>query len=230
MSADRTNPCGVEGGVGRWRPGPTRCGSRPACPTPSTRCHSAHARRWRRCPPGRCRPARWDRRGPRPESGGRRGSSGGPPRPGRSATADRRGRRRASWWPGAGGRARSSGSCRPGCRRPEAPPPPPGCGPPPAHPPRYRTTGAATTGAAPRRVAVETVPVGSKRRHRPDRRRAAAVASSTSGLVDVETTAPGADNTLGMINDDVFPDRGGPSTSTARCGGAKHQPRSSWPR
>ncbi len=35
------------------------------------------------------------------------------------------------------------------------------------------------------------------------------VASSTSGLVDVDTTGPLLTITLGMINEDVFPDRGG---------------------
>ena len=33
----------------------------------------------------------------------------------------------------------------------------------------------------------------------------------TSGLVDVETTAPVAQRMLGMMSDVVFPDRGGPS-------------------
>ena len=47
-----------------------------------------------------------------------------------------------------------------------------------------------------------------------------AVARSTSGLVDVDTTAPGAPSTVGTTIDDVLPDRGGPSTSTA-CSDAR---------
>jgi hypothetical protein len=34
----------------------------------------------------------------------------------------------------------------------------------------------------------------------------------------VDTTAPFADSTFGMINEVVLPDRGGPSTITEWCG------------
>ena len=50
------------------------------------------------------------------------------------------------------------------------------------------------------------------------------VASSTSGLVDVDTTGPLLAITLGMINEDVFPERGGPRIITDCSGRAKHQP------
>src|ERR1700691_4981018 len=75
-----------------------------------------------------------------------------------------------------------------------------------------------------------TDPVGSKRRHRPSPERAAEVASSTSGLVDVDTTGPLLANTLGMISDVVLPERGGPRIMTECCGRAKHQPLSLCPR
>ena len=38
----------------------------------------------------------------------------------------------------------------------------------------------------------------------------------TSGLVDVDTTGPSDSKILGMTRDDVFPERGGPSTSVER--------------
>ena len=56
------------------------------------------------------------------------------------------------------------------------------------------------------------------------------VASSTSGLVEVDTTGPLLASTLGMINEDVFPERGGPRIMTDCSGRAKHQPGSPWPR
>ena len=62
-----------------------------------------------------------------------------------------------------------------------------------------------------------TDPDGSKRWHVPSVERVAMVASSTSGFVEVVTTAPAADNTLGMSSADVLPERGGPSTSTECC-------------
>jgi hypothetical protein len=49
-------------------------------------------------------------------------------------------------------------------------------------------------------------------------------------LVDVDTTGPSLIMTLGMIREEVFPDRGGPRTITDCSGGTKHQPRSLWPR
>ena len=42
------------------------------------------------------------------------------------------------------------------------------------------------------------------------------VARITSGFVDVDTTGPVCASTAGMITPLVFPDRGGPSSSTAR--------------
>ncbi len=75
-----------------------------------------------------------------------------------------------------------------------------------------------------------TEPVGSKRKQVPRRDRAATVASSTSGLVDVDTTGPLLAITLGMIRDDVFPERGGPRIITDCCGLAKHQRPWLWPR
>ena len=51
----------------------------------------------------------------------------------------------------------------------------------------------------------------------PDRWRAVAVASMTSCLVDVATTAPGAQKILGMMMDVVFPERVGPKTRALRC-------------
>jgi hypothetical protein len=78
-------------------------------------------------------------------------------------------------------------------------------------------------GASPEDLSTDSV--GSKRRHSPSRDRTPAVASSTSGLVDVDTTGPLLTITLGMINDDVFPDRGGPRTITDCSGLTKHQPR-----
>jgi hypothetical protein len=48
----------------------------------------------------------------------------------------------------------------------------------------------------------------------PSAERADKVAAMTSGLVDVDTTAPLQANTLGMISDVVLPDRGGPRIIT----------------
>jgi hypothetical protein len=45
--------------------------------------------------------------------------------------------------------------------------------------------------------------------------RAAQVAVSTSGLVEVETTGPVCDKTAGIITAEVLPDCGGPITSNA---------------
>ena len=73
-------------------------------------------------------------------------------------------------------------------------------------------------------------PVGSNSQVRPMVERAAAVASSTSGFVDVETTAPLAASTFGMTSDVVFPDRGGPMIITECPGGTKRQPCRSPPR
>ena len=67
-------------------------------------------------------------------------------------------------------------------------------------------------------------PLGSKRKAHPSRTRTGAVASITSGLVEVETTAPLASKRLGMTREDVFPERGGPSTRVDRCGPAHDQP------
>ena len=60
--------------------------------------------------------------------------------------------------------------------------------------------------------------------------RAAAVAPRTSGLVEVETTAPEAAKTLGMTRDDVFPERDGPRTRVDRWGSAHAHPPAPAPR
>ena len=60
-----------------------------------------------------------------------------------------------------------------------------------------------------------TVPVGSSSQQRPSCERLASVACSTSGLVEVTRTGPGAASTLGTTSVEVLPDRGGPSTSMA---------------
>jgi hypothetical protein len=52
-------------------------------------------------------------------------------------------------------------------------------------------------------------------------RRAAAVVAMTSGLVEVATTARCVKKILGIIRDDVFPERDGPKASTLRCDPAK---------
>jgi hypothetical protein len=54
----------------------------------------------------------------------------------------------------------------------------------------------------------------------PDLARAAAVTRITSGLVEVDTTGPVAARIAGMMTEDVFPDRGGPKTSTELSGAA----------
>ena len=77
---------------------------------------------------------------------------------------------------------------------------------------------------------VSTVPVGSNRKQVPSCERAPIVASTTSGLVDVEITAPGDAITLGMIKEVVFHDRGGPRTITDCCGAVWHHPYASCPR
>jgi hypothetical protein len=75
-----------------------------------------------------------------------------------------------------------------------------------------------------------TDPVGSNSRHLPRSDRDARVASTTSRLVDVDTTGPLLANTLGMISDVVLPERGGPRIITECCGCTKHQPPSLCPR
>src|ERR1700721_369558 len=75
-------------------------------------------------------------------------------------------------------------------------------------------TGDHARGATP--LGRSTVPLGSYRRVSPARARAGAVNVITSGLVEVETTGPLAARTEGTMIDEVFPDRGGPKTSTAR--------------
>src|ERR1700683_3935562 len=73
-------------------------------------------------------------------------------------------------------------------------------------------------------------PLGSKRAVHPWLHRAAAVASITSDLVDVETTGPCDSKILGMTREDVFPQRDGPSTSVDRCGPDHDHPPSPIPR
>jgi hypothetical protein len=68
-----------------------------------------------------------------------------------------------------------------------------------------------------------TVPAGSNNQHRPLRDLTSRDASRTSSLVEAETTAPVAARTFGTTTDVVFPDRGGPITSSADSGRAKTQ-------
>ena len=77
---------------------------------------------------------------------------------------------------------------------------------------------------------VATVPVGSKTTHLPDLARFCQVSSIISVLVDVATTGPLASNRVGTIIDDVFPDRGGPSTNIASSGLDQCQPFTDFPR
>jgi hypothetical protein len=74
------------------------------------------------------------------------------------------------------------------------------------------------------------VPVGSNIHTRPSRALARAVARATSGLAEVTTAGPMYADTAGMITPLVLPDRGGPSSSTARSGRAnRHCPSSPAP-
>ncbi len=90
------------------------------------------------------------------------------------------------------------------------------------------------TGDQPNRtptLAAGLLAVGSNTHTRPARDRAHPVACSTSGLVDVDTTGPRWQSRVGMITALVFPERGGPSTSTARSGlAARHRPSLPTPR
>jgi hypothetical protein len=61
------------------------------------------------------------------------------------------------------------------------------------------------------------LPVGSNSHNRPERTRAGHVNAATSGLVEVDTAGPVWAISAGIITALVFPDRGGPSSSTARC-------------
>ena len=73
-------------------------------------------------------------------------------------------------------------------------------------------------------------PVGSNIHTRPSRALARAVARATSGLVEVTIAGPACASTAGMITPLVLPDRGGPSSSTARSGRAnRHCPSSPAP-
>src|ERR1700694_5043699 len=67
-------------------------------------------------------------------------------------------------------------------------------------------------------------PVGSNNQQRPSWLRAPAVAMRTSGLVDVDTTAPGAAATDGVTVDVVLPERGGPRISAERSVSTSAQP------
>ncbi len=71
---------------------------------------------------------------------------------------------------------------------------------------------------------VGLVPAGSNTQQRPTSWRRAQVAASTSSLVEVDTTGPGARRMFGMTRDVVLPERGGPSTMTPCCGDAKTRP------
>ncbi len=67
-------------------------------------------------------------------------------------------------------------------------------------------------------------PDGSNNQHWPTWSRAANVAAMTSGLVEVETTGPGATSAFGITRVVVLPDRGGPRTSMPCCGAANAGP------
>jgi hypothetical protein len=67
-------------------------------------------------------------------------------------------------------------------------------------------------------------PVGSNTHVCPSRDRAGTVAWATSALVDVLTAGPACAINAGMITPLVLPDRGGPSSSTARSGRAYRAP------
>ena len=159
----------------RWPPGPGRSGTRSARPRRSTRCRSAPARRWRRCRRAGSGPARWT--GP-----ARRPGSAAPGRAWRRSTQVRRVRmsapsraaacssgassawaRSVQWEPSLVGRrrwpTRPHLDQRPGHGR--------------APDPCACTTAAATTAAGGSRSIGATDPVGSNRRHRPSRDRAA---------------------------------------------------------
>ncbi len=75
-----------------------------------------------------------------------------------------------------------------------------------------------------------TRPPGSNNRQRPTRLRAAEVACSTSGLVEVVSTAPPAAITFGTTMELVLPDLGGPSTRTQCSDGANTGPPGELPR
>ena len=64
------------------------------------------------------------------------------------------------------------------------------------------------------------MPEGSNNHVRPRRLLTLADHISTSVLVEVVTTAPGAVNRLGTTTDVVLPERGGPRTKSACCGPA----------
>ena len=204
-----------------WWPGPPHCGRRRGRPRPSTRSRSAPVRRWRRSRPGgRRRSPPPPGRGPQ----GRQRPAGDRSMTARSRARRRRGRRRGASAP-AGPAARSVQWSDP--TSPPRPRPPDGR----VDPTRPRATNKASsqraqpvtgdhrTRSTPAGAA--TVPLGSYSEARSVRVRAAsAVASSTSGFVEVDTTAPRAPRTVGTTSPDVFPDRGGPRTSTACSAGA----------
>jgi hypothetical protein len=80
-------------------------------------------------------------------------------------------------------------------------------------------TGDHRNGTAP--LGIVVVLDGSKTKQLPSCQRAWMVAASTSGLVEVETTAAGASRTQGMTMVEVLPDRGGPRIIMDASGPAK---------
>ena len=64
------------------------------------------------------------------------------------------------------------------------------------------------------------MPLGSKTKHLPRALRRKTVAASTSGFVEVETTAAGASRTEGITSEEVLPERGGPKMSMEPSGPA----------
>ncbi len=163
---------------------------------------------------------RWTAPARRPGSAAPAGPGDDPPRSEGCACRRRRGRRRASGGPAAPGPVRASGSRRTGAALEPVAADPTSTSDraiesAPVHVP-HDWSGDQCRGSSP--WSRSTDPVGSNRRHRPSPDRAATVASSTSGLVDVDTTGPLLAITLGMINDVVLPERGGPRIMTECCG------------
>ena len=176
----------------------------------------------------------------RPAGPRRRGSAapaapgGGPPRSGRSACRTPPGRRRGGGAPAAPGPARSSADAR----RPESararPPVPTSTSDravASAAGPRRRTTAAATSADGSSRAPVSR---GAGRVEQQASARAVTARRRWRRARPAWSTSRRPDrlhaSTLGMINDDVLPDRGGPRTITDCCGDAWHQPVSSCPR
>ena len=171
-----------------WLRAPVRSGTRRGLPMLWTRCRSTPSDRWPRCRPAGC--GREPHRAPsrRRGSAGRAGPDDGQPRSGGCACRFRRSgsveQRRQQCLGPFGPVAPPSGPAV------EASPPSPATGPWTVRRSSRHTTGAVTIGGSARSGLRSIDPVGSKSQALPMPERAATVASSTSGLVEVETTAP----------------------------------------